>query len=210
MSNFHLTANKHECTCLSDMIKGKKEVVGIESLSTGSWGRRSTTVPQPMHARDLLELSFHLRWRKARRGCPRHLARTWQFLHRPAEAKWNQLPVWSWFEPIFSSPSCAQALNVKPGRAQAWENFPRACFEPELFTNKNAKIQVWAYFEPYRSMGSSSLEPGAYLRWAKNWAGPMSPSPGSFHLYSRPDWDLGHYVILWSVDWSRVNWESVS
>ena len=39
----------------------------------------------------------------------------------------------------------ALALNVKPGRAQACPNFPRASFEPELSTNKNANIRVRAY-----------------------------------------------------------------
>ena len=34
----------------------------------------------------------------------------------------------------------ARALSVEPQRARACQNSPRACFEPELFTNKNAKI----------------------------------------------------------------------
>ena len=40
----------------------------------------------------------------------------------------------------------ARALSVKPERAGARQKGPWACFEPELFTNKNAKIRVQAYF----------------------------------------------------------------
>ena len=40
--------------------------------------------------------------------------------------------------PIFQ----ARALSSEPRRARACPNYPRACFEPELFTNKNAKIRV--------------------------------------------------------------------
>ena len=79
--------------------------------------------------------------------------------------------------PIFSSPSRARALNVEPGRARACPNFPRASFEPELSTNKNANIRVRAYFEPIGKLGSSSLEPGAYLLRAQNQARAFEPEP---------------------------------
>ena len=48
-------------------------------------------------------------------------------------------------------------------RAQACQNSFRSCFEPEVFINKNAKIRVGAYFEPFGKLGSLSLEPGACL-----------------------------------------------
>ena len=63
---------------------------------------------------------------------------------------------------FFSSPSRAQAWNVEPRWALAWQNITRACFEPELFTNKNAKFK---------------LEPAAYLLRAKNWARALEPEP---------------------------------
>ena len=39
--------------------------------------------------------------------------------------------------------------SVEPGQAQASQNIPRACFDPELFTNKNIKIRARASFEPF-------------------------------------------------------------
>ena len=75
--------------------------------------------------------------------------------------------------------STREAVSTqKVERAQIF----RACFKPELFTNKNAKIRVQAYFEHFEKLGLPSLEPGAYLLWAKISAQPLSPSPGSFQL----------------------------
>ena len=68
-------------------------------------------------------------------------------------------------------------MSVEPERARACPNYPRACFEPELFTNKNAKIRVRAYFEPFGKLGSLSLEPGAYLLRAKISARASEPEP---------------------------------
>ena len=72
----------------------------------------------------------------------------------------------------------ARALSVKPERARACLNRPRACFEPKLFTNKSAKIRVRAYFKPFGKLGLPSLEPGAYLLSAKISARAFEPEPG--------------------------------
>ena len=48
---------------------------------------------------------------------------------------------------------------------------------PSLKKNKNAKIQVLAYFEPFGKLGSLSLESGAYLQQAKNLARAFEPDP---------------------------------
>ena len=75
---------------------------------------------------------------------------------------WSPFPVLSrgWTSPTFLS------LSIEPGRVRACPNVPRACFEPKLFTNKNYKIQCLS------------------LLWAflKIRLGPLSLSPGSFHL----------------------------
>ena len=69
-------------------------------------------------------------------------------------------------------------------QARAWQNFPRALFEPELFIYKNCKIQAWACFELFGRLveplawGLFTIKPKPKIR-----PGPSSPSPGSFHLY---------------------------
>ena len=88
----------------------------------------------------------------------------------------------------------ARALNVEPGRARACPNFPRASFEPELSTNKNANIRVRAYFEPMGKLGSSSLEPGAYLLRAQNQARAFEPEPRLVPPLVRAG--LGIWVII--------------
>ena len=40
-------------------------------------------------------------------------------------------------------------------RARAYQNSPRAFFELELFTNKNAKIWARDYFGSFRKLGSN-------------------------------------------------------
>ena len=50
-------------------------------------------------------------------------------------------------------------------------------FEPNLPTNKNAKIRVQAYLEPVGKLGLSSLKPGAYLLRAQNQARAYEPEP---------------------------------
>ena len=79
--------------------------------------------------------------------------------------------------PKFSSPSRTRALSVEPERARACQNSHRAFFEPELSTDKNAKIWVRVYFEPFGKLDSSSL--GLIFCEPKFWPGP--PSLGSFH-----------------------------
>ena len=64
---------------------------------------------------------------------------------------------------LLSSPSLAQALRVEPERAQAYEKYRQAYFEPEFLLNKNWKLQARAYFELFKKPSSSSLEPWAYL-----------------------------------------------
>ena len=44
----------------------------------------------------------------------------------------------------FLSPTGARAFSIEPRWAQAWQNFPWACFEPELYTNKSYNIRAWA------------------------------------------------------------------
>ena len=63
----------------------------------------------------------------------------------------------------FFSPAQAWALCTEPGRAQACENIPRACLEPELFTDKNGKIRAGVYFEPFWKLGLLSLKPFCLL-----------------------------------------------
>ena len=78
-----------------------------------------------------------------------------------------------------ASYSTREAVSIqKMEQAQIF----RACFKPELITNKNTKIRIQAYFEPFEKLGLPSLEPGAYLLWAKISAQPLSPSPCSFQF----------------------------
>ena len=66
--------------------------------------------------------------------------------------------------------------RVEPKRARAWPSYPRACFEPELFTNKYAKTWIRAYLKPLgKFLCLIYCEP-------KIRPGPSSPRPGSFHL----------------------------
>ena len=64
--------------------------------------------------------------------------------------------------PNFWALSQARASSVEPEWPWACQNSPRV-----LFTNQNAEIRVWVYFEPFGKLGSTSLEPGAYLLRAK-------------------------------------------
>ena len=68
-------------------------------------------------------------------------------------------------------------ILIEPERARACQNILRACFKPENFTNKNAKIQLRAYFESFGKLGSLSLESGAYLLRAKILARALEPEP---------------------------------
>ena len=68
-------------------------------------------------------------------------------------------------------------LVLSLNKAQTCEKYPGACFEPELFPNKNEKLQAQAYIEPFFKSGLLSLEPGAYLLRAKNWARAFEPKP---------------------------------
>ena len=91
---------------------------------------------------------------------------TWS-LHRGGIVLMSQA-LERWNEPNFASFEC---------RARACQNNHRACFEPELSTNKNDKFRVRAYFEPFGKLGSPSLEPGAYLLRAKISARASKPEP---------------------------------
>ena len=103
------------------------------------------------------------------------------------------------WHPWSSSQPRLEVERAQIFRARICPNYPRACFKHELVTNRNAKIRVWAYFEPYRNIGLSSLEPGAHLLWAKNWARayepepslvpPLGPPPASF-VVGRRSWKV--------------------
>ena len=71
----------------------------------------------------------------------------------------------------------ARAEPSSSFECRACQNSTRACFQPELFTNKRATIRVRAYFEPFEKLGSPSIEPGAYLLWAKISARAYEPEP---------------------------------
>ena len=96
--------------------------------------------------------------------------------------------------PNFSSVSQARALSFEPERVQACPNYPRACFEPELFTNKNAKIRVQALqkyrlIEP-RAWGlltvSQKLGPGLRARAQdRSTSSPVKLLPPKIMLTSR-------------------------
>ena len=80
-----------------------------------------------------------------------------------------------------------QALIVEPWKARARENYPRARFTPKIInltTNKNWSIEALAdlylceiWLVKAEVSGLIYLEP-------KIWPRPLSPSPGSFHLWS--------------------------
>ena len=78
------------------------------------------------------------------------------FSHHPSEPL-SSLLSRGGTSPIFSSPSWARALSVEPERARVCPNYLWAFFEPEIFTNINAKIWVRAYLQPFRKLGSLSL-----------------------------------------------------
>ena len=115
--------------------------------------------------------------------------------------------------PNFSSPSRARALSVEAEQARACPNYPRACFEPELFTNKNAEIRDRAYLEHF----GKALSLGLIYCESKIWPGHSSPSPGSFHLTaghgqqsSVLTWKIFLYhnqLLLWYFDnnWSHTH-----
>ena len=85
----------------------------------------------------------------------------------------------------FFCPSQARALSVKPEQARACPNYPRACFEHELFTDETAKIWIQAYFEPIGKLGSLSLVSGAYLLRAINLARAFVPPLIKSHFVKR-------------------------
>ena len=106
--------------------------------------------------------------------------------------------------PIFLNPSQAWALIVEHGQAWAWQNIPQACFEPKLFTNKNTKIWVQAYFQPFVKLGSSSLELGAYLLQAKISTRAFEPEPRLVPpLVARGSWNFCSMVRSLTGDWGR-------
>ena len=106
----------------------------------------------------------------------------WTLCRRKDERKERGLlPYRVGTSPIFWDPSRAQALSIVPERAQACPNFPQACFEPELVTYRNLKIQARACLELFWKLGLLSL--GFLYCKPKIRPGPQSPSPGSCHLY---------------------------
>ena len=70
-----------------------------------------------------------------------------------------------------------RAQIFEPERVRACQNKPRACFEPELLTNKKAKNRVLPYFEHFGILGLLSLELGAYLLRAQISARASEPEP---------------------------------
>ena len=70
---------------------------------------------------------------------------------------------------------------LSPDEPKPTNYFPRACFEPELYTYKNYKIQAWACFQLFWKLSSSSLGLIYYEPEIRH--GLSSLSPGSFHHY---------------------------
>ena len=107
---------------------------------------------------------------KSARSCKKQMCKiNWTLCRRKDERKERGLlPYRVGTSPIFWDPSRAQALSIEPERAQACQYFPGACFEPELVTNKNLKIQARACVELFWKLSLLSLEPGTSLLQAKN------------------------------------------
>ena len=69
----------------------------------------------------------------------------------------------------------SSSFECRAQTSQSLSKYPLSLFKSKLITNKTAKIE--AYFEPFGKLGSSSLEPGAYLLRAKFSARASKPEP---------------------------------
>ena len=83
---------------------------------------------------------------------------------------------------VFLGPSWVPGLTVEPRKAQAFNNFPRTCFKPELFTNKAGTSKLEPPLIFYENKACWATSQGLIYSKPKIRPGPASPSPCSFHL----------------------------